>query len=844
MYRFISAFASLAVAIVTMAVPSTSLATGGVYPGAQCPFSGGTIVKFDKRLVSAWGYDASRQVKSISLPAGKYKVSLASSDGYDWRDQVSQPKEYYHIELYDGSLIAKSNRTQDLQDYVNSAVWSGVVNNSLTVSRDATQIVAQHTAYPDTSSPNSLMPTCVQFVRLADPVNGQCGSANGKAVSSAPTSNLCSRGDSFDFRFENGKWRWGCSGSNGGNSVSCSAPKKLNPVNGQCGSANGKTFDSKPTSNLCSSGTPSAVESGTFVQDDPNAEGWIWSCIGSNGGYSSGCSALKTQPVCGNNKVERGEQCDDGNTTNNDGCSAQCKTETAAITIDKNDNDNHDDTQQVAHNGTAVYKIVVTNTGKVSLTNVVVDDTVSPNCKRSAAQTVNMYNGTTFDPGESFTYTCTETGVTASHGSTASVTGKPVNNAANVSDSDSTNVTVKDAPAIKIVKDDNDNHDDTQKVNEGGTATYTITVTNTGVSPLTDVVITDAKSPNCNRSAAQTKAKYPGDTFDPGEKFTYTCTEANVVKSHSTTASVTGKSTIGGQKVSDSDDTNVTVNNAPAISINKNDADNGDDTQTVDEGKAAKFTITVTNTGNAALKDVVITDAVAKGCAMSAAQTKAKYDGDTFDPNEKFSYICTGTAASASYVNTAKVTAKAVNTNASVDASDTTKVNVKGKPPVVVQPPTPSEEPKEEKGKKKCSGSIGNTIWNDKNANGKQDAGEQGIPGVRVWLYKGNKVYKDTTNSKGRYKFKELCSGTYRVVVKSEDISALYQTYDPDGKLDSRTKVRLKGDNDKHTKADFGYRGAVAPATGPGTVISIILAALTTGFILYFYRRKRMRHAV
>ncbi|PWB39001.1 MAG: hypothetical protein C3F02_01165 [Parcubacteria group bacterium] len=35
-------------------------------------------------------------------------------------------------------------------------------------------------------------------------------------------------------------------------------------------------------------------------------------------------------PVCGNNIVESGEQCDDGNTANNDGCSATCQNEVAS----------------------------------------------------------------------------------------------------------------------------------------------------------------------------------------------------------------------------------------------------------------------------------------------------------------------------------------------------------------------------------------------------------------------------------------------------------------------------------------------------------------------------------
>ncbi|AKU98852.1 hypothetical protein AKJ09_05516 [Labilithrix luteola] len=44
----------------------------------------------------------------------------------------------------------------------------------------------------------------------------------------------------------------------------------------------------------------------------------------------SGTSETSTGgPTCGNRKLESGEQCDDGNTQNNDGCSADCKIESA-----------------------------------------------------------------------------------------------------------------------------------------------------------------------------------------------------------------------------------------------------------------------------------------------------------------------------------------------------------------------------------------------------------------------------------------------------------------------------------------------------------------------------------
>jgi len=55
-------------------------------------------------------------------------------------------------------------------------------------------------------------------------------------------------------------------------------------VNGVCGSANGATFSSVPTSNLCSAGTPSAVLN--------SGGSWNWSCGGQYGGTDSpACSA-------------------------------------------------------------------------------------------------------------------------------------------------------------------------------------------------------------------------------------------------------------------------------------------------------------------------------------------------------------------------------------------------------------------------------------------------------------------------------------------------------------------------------------------------------------------------
>jgi hypothetical protein len=53
-------------------------------------------------------------------------------------------------------------------------------------------------------------------------VNGACGSANGTTVSSAPSTNLCSTGTSSSVA-GSGPWTWSCGGSSGGTTASCSA---------------------------------------------------------------------------------------------------------------------------------------------------------------------------------------------------------------------------------------------------------------------------------------------------------------------------------------------------------------------------------------------------------------------------------------------------------------------------------------------------------------------------------------------------------------------------------------------------------------------------------------------
>jgi hypothetical protein len=113
-------------------------------------------------------------------------------------------------------------------------------------------------------------------------INGQCKAAAILPHSSTPTAPLCEKGTATT-PTGTGPWSWNCNGSNGGTSVTCSAPVFV-PINGQCKATAIVPHSSTPTAPLCETGT-STTPTGTGP--------WAWNCNGSNGGTNASCSAPK-----------------------------------------------------------------------------------------------------------------------------------------------------------------------------------------------------------------------------------------------------------------------------------------------------------------------------------------------------------------------------------------------------------------------------------------------------------------------------------------------------------------------------------------------------------------------
>jgi hypothetical protein len=116
------------------------------------------------------------------------------------------------------------------------------------------------------------------------------------------------------------------------------------------------------------------------------------------------------------------------------------------------------------------------------------------------------------------------------------------------------------------------------------------------------------------------------------------------------------------------------------------------------------------------------------------------------------------------------------------------------------------------------AGSLGDTVWFDVNANGVQDAGEPGIPGVTVALTwfgpdglpgtPDDVTLTTTTDASGSYSFTNLPIGSYSVALGGGLPAGTRPTFDLDGTPDNRTVAGLTIGAPDRVDVDFALTGA------------------------------------
>ena len=389
------------------------------------------------------------------------------------------------------------------------------------------------------------------------------------------------------------------------------------------------------------------------------------------------------------------------------------------------------DVWTVAKGSAVKYTYVVTNTGKTSLKDVTVND--------DKLGYVGKVDGI-LAPGKSATLTKTAAKVDADVTNIGDVEGTPCDSKGNpytdatVTDDDDAVVEVYELGSIGDYVWVDVDGDGIQDAGEQGLPGVKVTLTDEDGNVKTTTTDENGKY----LFADLVPGKYEVSFEQPAD---YKYAPANQGKDDSKDSDASVVPTVVELASGEDDltvDCGLVFKGDASIKIVKTAGEAADgDVWTVKKGSAVKYTYVVTNTGKTPLVNVTVTD-------------------------DKL-----GAVGTVEGVLLPGKSATLYKTAAKVDADVTNIGTVTGTPsdedgtPVTDKPVTDDDDAVVDVYE---LGSIGDYVWVDVDGDGIQDAGEQGLPGVKVTLTDANgKTTTTTTDKDGKYLFDDLVPGTYKV---------------------------------------------------------------------------------
>lgn len=480
------------------------------------------------------------------------------------------------------------------------------------------------------------------------------------------------------------------------------------------------------------------------------------------------------------------------------------------------------------------YLFKVTNTGTSYLKDITLDDTTLGIDK---SKMTKLSGDDLLAPGATIVYYY-ETTITKDFTNTAKVEGIPsddkgtaIPNGDKVSAQD-TAIIGEVIPGIKIEKTVYAGHDNGAQsggelvVGEKGTPiTYMFKITNTGNICLKDITIDDADL-KINKSKMIYKERSESGLSENaplglGQSITYYYETTingdltNTAKTEGTPSDNLGNIINTASKPS-AQDTAKVDEVKPSITVEKtvysgHDGGKGSGVEVV-SGKLNSditYLFTVKNTGETDLKDITINDADLK----IDKSKMIKLSGE--EP------LTTG--ASIVYYYEGKINGDLINT---VQVSGT-PIDSKGNAVPNTHNPVASDT-----AEVKLSASLGDYVWVDANANGKQEPTEKGIPKVKLILTDSKGNTKSTvTDDNGKYLFDDLMPGDYTVSIDKTTIpTGMVPSYELDITLDYKVNVTLSSNQFKDD-VDFGY---YTPSSGGGGGGPIIIKLASVGDYVWY----------
>ncbi|HAM45293.1 MAG TPA: hypothetical protein DCM67_09795, partial [Propionibacteriaceae bacterium] len=291
---------------------------------------------------------------------------------------------------------------------------------------------------------------------------------------------------------------------------------------------------------------------------------------------------------------------------------------------------------------TVDYSFTVSNTGNVTLTDLVISDPLISSI--SCPQTQLAPTSATVCTGS---YTLTQADVDAGSVHNDAEASADTPHSGTVTAADGTDVSIAPGPGLDLVKQAGAVIDvDNNGVDTGDLLPYTFTVTNTGNVTMTSVAIQDPKISDVS---------CPAGSLAPGE--TLSCTGSYPLSQADVDAGAvinSAKATALGPNadpdlplhpVSASDSVTTPIDQHPALSLTKSSNAKG----TLKVSSTVVFTFLVTNTGNVVLNDITVSDPMLKSVSCPI---------QTLQPGQ--STVCTGSPYTVTAQDAAK--GKLVNT--------------------------------------------------------------------------------------------------------------------------------------------------------------------------------------
>ncbi|PRH82461.1 hypothetical protein C6N40_07375, partial [Arenimonas caeni] len=270
-----------------------------------------------------------------------------------------------------------------------------------------------------------------------------------------------------------------------------------------------------------------------------------------------------------------------------------------------------DGSGNITEGDTLSYTITLTNTGDVALTNVIVNDAqLTPGSTSCASVAVG---GTCVLTG-----THVVTAAEAQAGEVVNTANATSTEVPGPTDSNTVTTPVVQVPALTLDKSAatlTTDADGSGNITEGDTLSYTVTLTNTGDVALTNVIVSDAQLTPASINCASVAV---GGTCVLSGTHVVTAAEAQagevINTANATSTEVPGPTS--------SNTVTTPVIQVPALTLDKSaatlttDADGSGD---ITEGDTLSYTVTLTNTGDVALTNVIVNDAQLTPASTSCA---------------------------------------------------------------------------------------------------------------------------------------------------------------------------------------------------------------------------------